>query len=79
MNEAINDTAGHQRVKSLAFARELDLFHLALAECFDPMIQAAHNQLIFDAACPQQLIDGGKLSAQGIDANIPFNGNTWRF
>ena len=44
------------------------------AQCFDPMIQAAHDELIFDAACPQQLIHGGKLSAQGKVIDIALDG-----
>jgi hypothetical protein len=48
---------------ALAFAREFDLFHFALAQCPDPVLQAAHHELIFDAACTQQLIHGDELSA----------------
>jgi hypothetical protein len=31
---------------AFAFARELDLFHFALAQRLDPMFQAAHDKLI---------------------------------
>src|ERR1700726_3594974 len=48
---------------AFAFAQELDLFHFALAQRLDPMFQAAHDELIFYAACTQQLIYGGELSA----------------
>ena len=40
---------------ALTFAREFGLFHFALAQCLDPMIQAALDELIFYAACTQQL------------------------
>jgi hypothetical protein len=62
----------------LAFAREFDLFHLALAQCLDPMIQAAHDELIFDATCTQQLIHGSKLSAQGKVIDIALDGRQYR-
>ena len=42
---------------TLAFAGELHLFHFALAQYLDPMLRAAHEELIFYAACTQQLID----------------------
>jgi len=42
---------------ALASARELHLFHFALAQYLDPMLRAAYEELIFYAACTQQLID----------------------
>jgi hypothetical protein len=50
----------------LAFAREFDLFHLALAQCLDPMIQAAHNELIFDPQAAKE----GSISPVARDKNI---------
>jgi len=38
---------------ALAFAREFYLFHFALAQRLDPMLQAARDELIFYAACTQ--------------------------
>jgi hypothetical protein len=44
---------------AFAFARELYLFHFALAQCFDPMLQTEQDELILYAACTQQLIHYG--------------------
>ena len=41
---------------AFAFARELYLFHFALTQRLDPMLQAAHDEFIFYPACAQQLI-----------------------
>src|SRR5258707_9780339 len=62
----------------LTFARELDLFHFALAQSLDPMVQAALDELIFYAACPQQLIHGGELSAQGKVIDIALDSRQYR-
>ena len=59
---------------ALTFARELDLFYFALAQCLDPLLQAALDELIFYAACTQQLIHGRKLSAQGKVIDIALDG-----
>jgi hypothetical protein len=48
---------------AFAFARERDLFHFALAQERDPMLQAARDELRFDAAGTQQLIHGDELAA----------------
>ena len=46
-----------------AFARECHLFHFALAQKRDPMLQAAPDELRFDADGTQQLIHGEELAA----------------
>jgi hypothetical protein len=48
---------------AVGFTRECHLFHFALAQKRDPMLQAARDERRFDAAGTQQLIHGDELAA----------------